>query len=96
MSNTLYLSGDKWELSGCSLTSLQLIVIVEVTAPTLVPVQAGGRVERNRRVALERTRSHRSGDLTAAWIPDPRSEALRDLVRVREAAEQDQLRACIG
>jgi transposase len=38
-------------------------------------------------------RSHRSGDLTAVWVPDEGSEALRDLVRQREAAKQDQLRA---
>ncbi|MDX6462363.1 MAG: transposase [Acidobacteriaceae bacterium] len=33
------------------------------------------------------------GDLTAVWVPDEGSEALRDLVRTREAAKQDQLRA---
>jgi transposase len=38
-------------------------------------------------------RNHRSGDLTAVWVPDEGSEALRDLVRAREAAKQDQLRA---
>ena len=38
-------------------------------------------------------RSFRSGDLTAVWVPDEGSEALRDLVRAREAAKQDQLRA---
>ncbi len=34
-----------------------------------------------------------AGDLTAVWVPDAASEALRDLVRAREAAKQDQLRA---
>ncbi len=43
--------------------------------------------------ALKLARSHRSGDLTAVWVPDEDSEALRDLVRQREAAKQDQLRA---
>jgi transposase len=38
-------------------------------------------------------RSFRAGDLTAVWVPDEGSEALRDLVRAREAAKQDQLRA---
>jgi transposase len=37
--------------------------------------------------------SYRSGDLTAVWVPDEAHEALRDLVRAREAAKQDQLRA---
>lgn len=30
--------------------------------------------------------------MTAVWVPDAGSEALRDLVREREAAKQDQLR----
>jgi transposase len=42
---------------------------------------------------LKLARCHRSGDLTAVWVPDEDSEALRDLVRQREAAKQDQLRA---
>jgi len=42
---------------------------------------------------LKLTRCHRNGDLTAVWVPDEASEALRDLVRQREAAKQDQLRA---
>ena len=54
MSNTLYLSGGNWELSGLSLSSLQTKVIVEVIAPTLVPVKAGDRVKKNRRDALIR------------------------------------------
>jgi len=79
MSNTFHLSGDNWELSGCSLSSLQLIVIAEVTAPTLAPAKAGDRGKRTRRDALNLVRSHRSGDLAAVWIPGPRSEAFRDL-----------------
>jgi len=50
-------------------------------------------VKTDRRDALKLARSHRSGDLTAVWVPDEASEALRDLVRQREAAKQDQLRA---
>jgi len=64
-----------------------------VIAPTLVPVKAGDRVKTDRRDALRLARSHRAGDLTAVWVPDAQSEALRDLVRGREAAKQDQLRA---
>jgi len=64
-----------------------------VIAPTLVPVKAGDRVKTDRRDALRLARSHRAGDLTAVWVPDAASEALRDLVRAREAAKQDQLRA---
>jgi len=71
----------------------QLDVECTVVAPTLVPKKPGDRVKTDRRDALKLARSHRSGDLTAVWVPDEASEALRDLVRQREAAKQDQLRA---
>lgn len=71
----------------------QLGVECAVIAPTLVPKKPGDRVKTDRRDALKLARSHRSGDLTAVWVPDGASEALRDLVRQREAAKQDQLRA---
>jgi len=75
-----------WQLTGLG---VECVVI----APTLVPVKAGDRVKTDRRDALKLARSHRAGDLTAVWVPDAHSEALRDLVRGREAAKQDQLRA---
>ena len=65
----------------------------EVVAPTLVPVKAGDRVKTDRRDALKLARSYRAGDLTPVWVPDAAHEALRDLVRAREAAKKDQLRA---
>ena len=71
----------------------ELGVVCEVIAPTLVPMKAGDRVKTDRRDAERLARSFRSGDLTAVWVPDEGSEALRDLVRAREAAKQDQLRA---
>src|SRR5438445_8116116 len=71
----------------------QLGVKCEVVAPTLVPVKAGDRVKTDRRDAERLARCHRAGDLTAVWVPDAAHEALRDLVRAREAAKQDQLRA---
>jgi len=64
-----------------------------VIAPTLVPVKAGDRVKTDRRDAEKLARSYRSGDLTPVWVPDVTQEALRDLVRAREAAKKDQLRA---
>ena len=75
-----------WQLTG-------LGVKCEVVAPTLVPVKAGDRVKTDRRDATKLARSYRAGDLTAVWVPDEAHEALRDLVRAREAAKQDQLRA---
>src|SRR6266849_1983269 len=65
----------------------------EVVAPTLVPMKPGDRVKTDRRDAEKLARCYRAGDLTAVWVPDEGSEALRDLVRAREAAKQDQLRA---
>ena len=75
-----------WQLAA-------LGVKCEVVAPTLVPVKAGDRVKTDRRDALKLARSYRAGDLTAVWVPDAAHEALRDLVRAREAAKKDQLRA---
>jgi transposase len=75
-----------WQLTA-------LGVKCEVVAPTLVPVKAGDRVKTDRRDALKLARSYRSGDLTAVWVPDAAHEALRDVVRAREAAKKDQVRA---
>ena len=65
----------------------------DVVAPTLVPVKAGDRVKTDRRDAEKLARCYRAGDLTPVWVPDAPHEALRDLVRAREAAKKDQLRA---
>ncbi len=71
----------------------ELGVRCEVIAPTLIPVRSGDRVKTDRRDAEKLARSYRSGDLTAVWVPDAAHEALRDLVRAREAAKKDQLRS---
>ena len=71
----------------------ELGVACEVIAPTLVPVKAGDKVKTDRRDASKLARCYRAGDLTAAWVPDAAHEALRDLVRGREDAREDQQRA---
>ncbi len=71
----------------------KLGVACDVVAPTLVPTKPGDRVKTDRRDAEKLARCHRAGDLTAVWVPDAAHEALRDLVRAREAAKADQLRA---
>src|SRR5205085_10032305 len=71
----------------------ELGVHCDVVAPTLVPVKSGDRIKTDRRDAEKLARSYRSGDLTAVWVPDEEHEALRDLVRAREVAKKDQLRA---
>lgn len=65
----------------------------EVVAPTLVPVKSGERVKTDKRDALKLARNYRAGELTPVWVPDAAHEGLRDLVRAREAAKKDQLRA---
>jgi transposase len=70
----------------------QLGVACEVIAPSLVPTKSGDRVKTDRRDAEKLARCYRSGELTAVWVPDAAHEALRDLVRAREAAKKDQLR----
>jgi len=71
----------------------QLGVACEVIAPTLVPTKAGDRVKTDRRDAEKLARCHRAGELTAVGVPSAAQEALRDLVRAREAAKKDQLKA---
>jgi transposase len=60
-----------------------------VVAPALIPRRPGERVKTNRRDAVTLARLHRSGELTRVWVPDAIHEAIRDLVRAREAAADD-------
>jgi transposase len=71
----------------------QLEVECEVIAPSLIPVKASERVKTDRRDAEKLARCYRAGELTAVAVPSPEQEALRDLVRAREAATKDQLKA---
>lgn len=61
-----------------------------VVAPTLIPVKAGDRVKTDARDAAKLAHFHRSGDLTPVWVPNAPTEAVRDLVRAREAAKADE------
>ena len=65
----------------------------EVIAPRLIPVKASERIKTDRRDAEKLARCYRAGELTAVAVPSPEQEALRDLVRAREAAKKDQLKA---
>lgn len=55
-----------------------------VVAPSLVPKQAGDRVNTARREATRRARLRRSGELPPVYVPAVEDEALRDLSRARE------------
>jgi transposase len=75
-----------WQLTG-------LNVDCEVVAPSRIPREPGDRVKTDRRDARKLATLYRAGLLTAVWVPDAAHEALRDLVRAREAAKKDELRA---
>jgi transposase len=60
-----------------------------VVAPALIPKRPGERVKTNRRDSVTLARLHRAGELTGVWVPDPVHEAIRDLVRAREASMDD-------
>lgn len=73
------------------LTALGVACVV--VAPALIPTKPGDRIKTDRRDAAKLARLLRSGDLTPVWVPDEAHEALRDLVRDRDDAKQDLLRA---
>jgi len=60
-----------------------------VVAPSTAPK----RLKTDRRDAQGLARAFRAGDLTAIYVPTPEDEAIRDLVRARDAAIRDQRRA---
>jgi transposase len=72
---------------------VKLGIACEVMAPTLIPTRPGERVKTDRRDAAKLARCYRADELTAVWVPDREHEALRDLVRQREAAIKDRHRA---
>ena len=64
-----------------------------VVAPGLVPSRPGDRVKTDKRDARRLAALHAGGLLTAIFVPSPELEALRDLVRAREDARLDRMRA---
>lgn len=64
-----------------------------VAAPSKIPRASGDRVKTDRRDAERLARLLRLGELVAVRVPDPLEEAARDLVRTREDARGDLMRA---
>ena len=64
-----------------------------VVAPALTPVRPGDQVKTDRRDAVRLAQLLRAGELTPVWVPGEEEEALRELVRAREAAKRDLRRA---
>ncbi|MBV8091106.1 MAG: IS110 family transposase, partial [Alphaproteobacteria bacterium] len=57
-----------------------------VVAPSMIPRKSGDRQKNDRRDAASLAVLHRGGLLTAVWVPDAAHEAMRDLIRARQAA----------
>jgi transposase len=64
-----------------------------VAAPSRIARAPGERVKTDRRDALKLARLLRLGELTAVRVPSLEQEAARDLVRAREDARCDLMRA---
>lgn len=64
----------------------------DVIAPSLIPSKPGDRIKTDRRDAEKLARMHRMGELTTIHVPTPSQEALRDLLRAREDANEDLVR----
>jgi transposase len=68
-------------------------VVCDVVAPGLVPSSPGERIKTDRRDSRKLARLHAAGLLESIYVPTPELEALRDLVRAREDARLDRMRA---
>jgi transposase len=68
-------------------------LVCEVIAPSLIPIRPGVRIKTDRRDARKLVLLFRAGELTEVHPPTEAQEAVRDLVRCREDAKQDVLRA---
>src|SRR5438034_10178786 len=64
-----------------------------VAAPSKIPRAPGDKVKTDRRDAERLARLLRLGELVAVRVPDPVGEEARDLVRAREDARGDLMRA---
>ena len=64
-----------------------------VAAPSRIPRAAADKVKTDRRDAERLARLLRLGELVAVRVPEPHEEAARDLVRAREDARGDLMRA---
>jgi transposase len=68
-------------------------IMCTVAAPSKIPRAAADRVKTDRRDAERLARLLRLGELVAVRVPDPHEEAARDLVRAREDARGELMRA---
>lgn len=86
-----------YEASGCGFwiarRLLQMGILCEVIAPSLIPTKSGDRIKTDKRDAAKLAKALRSNDLVPVNIPDSTDEAIRDLCRTRTDAVGDLRRA---
>jgi transposase len=68
-------------------------IACEVVAPGLVPQRPGDRVKTDRRDARKLAQLYAGGLLEPIHVPSPELEAARDLIRAREDARIERMRA---
>ena len=78
---------------GLARACAQTGIVCTVAAPSKIPRAPGDRVKTDRRDAERLARLLRLGELVAVRVPDRAEEAARDLVRAREDARGDLMRA---
>jgi len=65
-----------------------------IVAPSQIPKTSSQvRMKNDRRDAVMLARLLRAGELTSVWVPDEIHEAMRDVVRARQACSNDRRRA---
>jgi len=78
---------------GLARVCAEVGIACTVAAPSKIPRAPGDRVKTDRRDAERLARLLRLGELVPVRVPEPHEEAARDLVRAREDARGDLMRA---
>jgi transposase len=78
---------------GLARACAQAGIACTVAAPSKIPRAPGDRVKTDRRDAERLARLLRLGELVAVRVPEPHEESARDLVRAREDARGELMRA---
>jgi transposase len=85
-----------YEAGSCGFVLQRLLkeqgIHCQVIAPSLIPYRPGERIKTDRRDARKLAECLRAGLLREVVPPDEAEEAVRDLVRCREDAQQDRIR----
>ncbi len=87
-----------YEAGPCGYGIQRQLTVLEhdciVVGPSLMPRRLGERIKTDRRDAINLARLHQAGELTPVRISNQAHEAIRDLVRARQAAVLAWHREC--